>query len=489
MNLSIAASLVLGLLFYASAGFQGVSASPQSTSRPSNDNGKSLQLSTWMDTFMPVIGNLSLLDLTLPGTHDTLTYDLSQRISNAGIGAGMEEVVSLILHYQSWIEQTALGEFIRTQAQTQRLNITQQLNAGVRFIDFRVMWTSVGTVHNATFNWYSLHMVQSNQVAVQYFKEIRQWMNEHPTEVLVIYLSRHGNADATGQDQYPITSVATKQAFWAEIVSVFDGLILNTTQSSMNSTSIATLLKREHRVTFIVSDYAEFSGSSELAYDAHKHLFNTGAGGEEHEAAQYQVQQQVFERANADKDAYKKNNTFYLLSLAASAPAAQVEQAAWLTLLKGRDTKKHSQACAQAFEIPGMQECQLDECWCPLSLLEVGQLSNFYVQLTLEAAVSNEGWGFPHAIYLDGMDADGSIRTSSTADPNIAGYAYTPTLLLSNLQRFCSNGQQESVCDPLVTLVEALRQESPVQQWNDPLHGRNSDWPQNTTHTSKGEHD
>jgi len=33
--------------------------------------------SNWMGELLPVIGNQTLLDLSLPGTHDTQTYDLS----------------------------------------------------------------------------------------------------------------------------------------------------------------------------------------------------------------------------------------------------------------------------------------------------------------------------------------------------------------------------------------------------------------------------
>lgn len=39
-------------------------------------------LSNWMGSLMPVIGNLSLLDISLPGTHDSMTFDLSTTVSD-----------------------------------------------------------------------------------------------------------------------------------------------------------------------------------------------------------------------------------------------------------------------------------------------------------------------------------------------------------------------------------------------------------------------
>ena len=38
-----------------------------------------------MGSLNDVIGNLTILDLSLPGTHDSLTYDLSTTISDGGI--------------------------------------------------------------------------------------------------------------------------------------------------------------------------------------------------------------------------------------------------------------------------------------------------------------------------------------------------------------------------------------------------------------------
>ena len=39
----------------------------------------------WMGNILSVIGENTLLDLSLPGTHDTLTHDLSTKVSEGGI--------------------------------------------------------------------------------------------------------------------------------------------------------------------------------------------------------------------------------------------------------------------------------------------------------------------------------------------------------------------------------------------------------------------
>ena len=86
---------------------------------------------------------------------------------------------------------------MRSGAQCQDLTITQQLDAGIRFLDLRMMleYSDEPPV------WYSLHMMQSAAPSLQYFREIRAWMDAHPSEVVVMWLSKHGNTCATGQDQ------------------------------------------------------------------------------------------------------------------------------------------------------------------------------------------------------------------------------------------------------------------------------------------------
>mmetsp|Transcript_1194 Transcript_1194/g.2773 ORF Transcript_1194/g.2773 Transcript_1194/m.2773 type:complete len:334 (+) Transcript_1194:81-1082(+) len=85
-------------------------------------------------------GNLTILDICLPGTHDTLSYDLSLEISDDGLD--MYTRLDSILHYFSGgAVQLLPGDiesFLRDQSMTQRLDVTAQLNGGVRFLDVRI---------------------------------------------------------------------------------------------------------------------------------------------------------------------------------------------------------------------------------------------------------------------------------------------------------------------------------------------------------------
>merc|ERR1719223_743124 len=169
-------------------------------------------LPNWMGEVSSTIAKQSFLDLTLPGTHDTMTYDLSETIAAGGIDD--HDVLSKVLNDFGHIP--AIGDYIRQQAQSQGLTVTQQLDAGVRFLDFRIMYTGGA--------WRSLHCVQSNGIATDYFKEVRAWMDAHPTEVIALWLSKHGSECKTGNDQYPGVSADTKQALFKEILQIFNGL-------------------------------------------------------------------------------------------------------------------------------------------------------------------------------------------------------------------------------------------------------------------------
>jgi hypothetical protein len=128
-------------------------------------------LSSWLHNLLPVLGQRTIYQLALPGT----TQDLDLIISEGGIDD--ENALAEVLHVASelGILPRAALEFVRRQARTQPLTLTQQLDAGVRFVDFRMMRTDK--------NWRSLHMLQTKQLASVYMQELHAWMVAHPSEV------------------------------------------------------------------------------------------------------------------------------------------------------------------------------------------------------------------------------------------------------------------------------------------------------------------
>ena len=222
-------------------------------------------LATWMATLAPLLTNVTLLDLSLPGAHDAMTYDLSDTLSDGYEGMG--KFVSSILHT---VTPVVAGNFIRAQGQTQGTDVIGMLDGGVRFIDFRVMYTEPPDTVLHSKDWYCLHGTQTKHTAITYLKEIRDWLGAHPKEIVVLWVSRHGDTKATGTDQYPDTTPAQRQSFFHEAASTFGTLMFNASSGGLNVTTIGRMWERGQRVVWYASDYAQSTASSALALDASK---------------------------------------------------------------------------------------------------------------------------------------------------------------------------------------------------------------------------
>ena len=175
--------------------------------------------------------------------------------------------------------------------------------------------------------------------------------------------------------------------------------------------------------------------------------------------------------------------------MAAGVPAEQVVSAAVQRFGRSENNnnlkEKLVQKCVESLSsIPGMG-------WCPLTLLDVSQLDNYYRQISLEKVMQNSDYDFPNAIYLNGLDAKGSIRTgkstfygvdyddNSTADGikySREGYSYIPSIILYNVKEACKSMSSKS-CEEISFPYEELRQKSPLNLWNDPNYGRLTNWP------------
>jgi hypothetical protein len=346
-------------------------------------------LANWMGNMGPVIANQTVLDLSLPGSHDTMTYDLSTAMSDGY--EGLPSIVTTILHA---LTPLVAGEFIRDQGRTQAMNITEQLEGGVRFIDFRIMLTSAPALEveaeaEAGKDWYCLHGCQTNHPAKEYLLQVRKWLDDHPKEVVVFWLSRHGDTGLVGTKQYPATTVAQRRAFWSLIEQIFEGKLVDSSHGTLNEVTMAehwsvgsqvrkprllgtvfvlkTInLPRQARdihrerleneavfrsqVVIYATDYVEFTGNSSKAIDAKTQLDNQLGGSSITDIPKGVVGAVgCFNTGTRARD--KAANRFYLVSMANSGPGGQVSAAAEYKYLPiGRD--KDEEDCMRRRPFP-----------------------------------------------------------------------------------------------------------------------------------------
>jgi hypothetical protein len=421
-------------------------------------------LANWMGELQPILGNRTLLDLTLPGTHDSLTYDLSTVVSRSGYD--QSEFLSDILHIASSAGLTP-GGWIRSQSETQFLSITDQLNNGVRYIDFRAMYSD---------GWYSLHFVQSKRKALAYMQEVYEWMVAHPTEVVVILISKHGSKCATGDKQYPGVSVSEKQIFWNSIRTIFSEMLYNRRESPLSLTPLSTLVQKNQRVIIYAADYDEFTDRSENALDACQ-IDEWSLPKATLEQGRIERLPQTFIEAKANPN----KGGLSLLSIAMAGSGDYFKNAFFAAHFPF--TGKNKKACVDSFKIPKMAS------WYPENLLEFGYLSNYYHQLSLELA-NRCNLPLPNMLAVDGLGDEGTLVIGSTTNPrwieeesgliadsnNQLKYAFVDTLLVTNVQRVCKD-QPHPDCEAMISKLRQRKGQFPLQRWDDPARGRLKYWP------------
>jgi hypothetical protein len=378
----------------------------------------------------------------------------------------------------------------------------EQLENGIRFIDFRITRTAPPKGEFKTSDWYSLHLVESNNKALAYMQQAKEFMDTHPNEVITLWLSRHGEICKKGTDQFPGSSVAERQAFWGQIKDTFGDLLFDRDAGArLNETTLAGMVAKGQRVVLYVSDYAEFTGNDTKAYDACANLRNDlECGHLDNLPGAVNEWKQAFLDAPANQRKGKSEDTMWLTSLAGSPPDDQLKYAAILKYDAGIDAKKTREACAALFKIPNMTD------WCPYSLLDNEQMRAYYLQLAMDTVVhptTSAEIGFPGAIYLDAVDLGGKIRMGTTilaeeigdgagnessrasagsapgSDTQVVGYGYVDALLLHNTRKACKEtgrASANSKCPALLQLMEERMEQNPLYMWEDVAHGRNPSW-------------
>jgi hypothetical protein len=125
---------------------------------------------------------------------------------------------------------------------------------------------------DASKDWYCLHGCQTNHPSRQYLLQVRQWLDAHPKEVVVFWLSRHGDTSLDGTKQYPATTVAERRAFWSAIEQIFEGKLVDSSHGDLNQVTMAEHWSTGAQVVIYATDYEQFTGNSTKAINAQTQL-------------------------------------------------------------------------------------------------------------------------------------------------------------------------------------------------------------------------
>lgn len=155
----------------------------------------------WVATNQPGWTSLRLRDISLPGTHDSASGYLDEEGSNI-TAYGVEGGESLV---------ESVPEFLSGWAKTQSNGLMDQLRAGVRYFDLRmVLNTDSGpTFHHGDVYW--------DTEALPVFEAFRDFMVEHPEEIIVFSMINFAGSE---------TNEAGHAAFVDSLIDVFGDLIV-----------------------------------------------------------------------------------------------------------------------------------------------------------------------------------------------------------------------------------------------------------------------
>ncbi|XP_072311942.1 PI-PLC X domain-containing protein 1-like [Eucyclogobius newberryi] len=142
--------------------------------------------SDWMCSLPPDKHNIPLWHLVIPGSHDSMSYNLD--INSSIIEPDMLKKYSSLCCVRS---------LLMKWGKTQEANITEQLNAGARYFDLRIARKENDPDPNRLYFYHGL-LTRTDVETV--LTSINAWAELHPREVIILALS-HFKGFGSGAEQ------------------------------------------------------------------------------------------------------------------------------------------------------------------------------------------------------------------------------------------------------------------------------------------------
>lgn len=209
-------------------------------------------LSNWMAKKTD-LNTTRLLDITLPGTHNSAAFDLTTEL-NAN-----DPDYSTVESGTFNIPDSVISQWICGYALTQSLSLSEQLQAGARYLDLRFDYD------DATSSWRGYHFLWGLEMP-ELLEQIATFSKEHPKEVIVLEFGTIYN---------PAVTAEQKGDYSALITNIFAGQLIPTTTNLENIT-IGELQDAGTTVMAVVRDN-EIATLSDVLWDDQRVIENTYA--------------------------------------------------------------------------------------------------------------------------------------------------------------------------------------------------------------------
>ncbi|XP_001365450.1 PI-PLC X domain-containing protein 1 [Monodelphis domestica] len=129
----------------------------------------------WMSELPPELWDVPLHHLSIPGSHDAMTYCLNKK---SPISQNQSKLLQMLNKVIPCITRPIILKWSTTQA----MNITEQLDAGIRYFDLRIAHMIDGSEKNLHF----VHLIYTTALVEDTLTDISEWLQNHPKEVVIL---------------------------------------------------------------------------------------------------------------------------------------------------------------------------------------------------------------------------------------------------------------------------------------------------------------
>ncbi|XP_064166906.1 PI-PLC X domain-containing protein 1 [Anguilla rostrata] len=141
---------------------------------------RDLPTDNWMSHLPRALWDVPLCNLAIPGSHNTVTYCLD-RNDRSPVDLTQPDMLRKLDKYM----KPLIRPFVYKWAITQGCSVKEQLDAGVRYCDLRIAHRP----NDHSNDLYFYHGVYTTLTVETVLKEIREWLDSHPREVVILSFS------------------------------------------------------------------------------------------------------------------------------------------------------------------------------------------------------------------------------------------------------------------------------------------------------------
>ena len=209
----------------------------------SESMGRSWDGENWMRDRADQIGDRPLSQLRIPGTHDAGTFSIP--LTGAVIAAAQADTGTA--QFAGIPEDFVIGAQL-----TQNTTFTEQFNAGIRYLDFRVVCEPDGM--------FIVHTFRGMPIA-DALTEIAAWSTAHPKEVIFLDVQKNYGCASQVYSGANGASISGNDLFTQLVGHSFGSNLAERPESADSKTTLNTLVSHGTNVVpfFIDLEYAQRS--------------------------------------------------------------------------------------------------------------------------------------------------------------------------------------------------------------------------------------